>query len=140
MQSNILWEKFLRLIELRGIEGSLKYINQGLIPDIEFDNPVVENVIRTICGKFTLSIEELIYGNGRKNDRKLAIGFCTYYLINCCKLSLGDIMDILKKEESICRKSMKNVERLNAKHSSDKPYLHYKNELDVIFLKEKSKL
>jgi hypothetical protein len=132
------WSLFSALLALRGEEGTCEYLKKGLTPEIKFDDPIVENIIRTVCGKFCISVDELIYGTGRKNDRKMAIGFCTYYLHESQKLVIVEIASLLKKEESICRKAMRNMSNLNPKHVTDQHYLHYKKELDTIFLNDKN--
>lgn len=129
------WSLFSALLALRGEEGTCKILKAALTPEIKFDDQIVENIVRTICSKFSITVEELIYGTGRKNDRKMAIGFCTYYLHESQKLVVVEIADILKKEESICRKAMRNMQQLNVKHVFDQHYIHFKNELDLIFFK-----
>jgi hypothetical protein len=132
------WSLFSALLALRGEQGTCDYLQKGLTPEIKFDDAIVENIIRTVCGKFGISIEELIHGTGRKNDRKMAIGFCTHYLHQSQKLIIVEIASLLKKDESICRKAMRNMASLNPRHITDQHYIHYKNELDLIFLNDKT--
>jgi trimethylamine:corrinoid methyltransferase-like protein len=132
--SNGLFEKLLRVVEVKGVAHTLKILDDTLVEEIKFDNPLVENIITTVCKKFKISVQELIHGNGRKNDRKIAIGFCVHYLALCCAINTSHSGEYLKKDESICRRAVRLVKALSNRHVSDQCYIQYKNEFDIIFL------
>lgn len=133
--SDSLVDKLFHVVDLRGYKKAHEILDSAMVQEITFDNPVVENIIKTVCAKFNISVHELIYGKGRKNARKIAIGFCANYISACCSLNLFEVGEYLKKDESICRKALRIISRLNEKHMSDKLYLQYRNEFDVIFKK-----
>ncbi len=136
---NDLWNIVGQFIEQYGIDGAVKRLNASLSQEVKFDNDDVELVLVTISEKLNIPVAEIIFGNGRKNERKYAIGFCAFYLRNHFHYPTEQIIAFLKKDESICHKYTRLISQLNPHHSHDKKYCELKKEFDTLLPKKSKK-
>jgi hypothetical protein len=131
-----LFQQLLLTVEAIGVEKTDQLLKQAQYQEIKFDNSEVEVVVTTIATKFDIPVHEIIYGNGRKNDRKIAIGFCCHYLHEVFRLDMLEVKEHLKKDVTLCWKYAKLIPKLSPRHPSDKVYLEYKVEFDQSLVKK----
>jgi hypothetical protein len=125
-----LFQQLLLTVEAIGVEETDRILKEAQYQEISFDHSDVAQVVVTIAQKFTIPVHEIIYGNGRKNDRKIAIGFCCHYLHEVYKMDMMEVKDHLKKDVTLCWKYAKLIPKLSPRHPSDRIYLEYKTEFD----------
>lgn len=80
---------------------------------------------------FKISEEEILYGVGRKNDRKFAVGLCVYYLHYVKSHAMLDVAMMLSKTTWICYKFVKEIE--NAQEGEiDRRVVNWKKRFDKL--------
>lgn len=134
-----LHEKFLVVVEALGRTRVNELFDSALSGTVEFDNPDVQKIVLTISDKMCIAAYEIIYGNGRKNERKIAIGFCGYYLMKIHDFTLEESAEYLKKDVSNLHKCIKVVSNLNPRHLSDKKYCELREELTGLLQSNQNK-
>lgn len=125
--------QLFRTVEVLGLEKTHTVLVEAMTEKVVFTDKKVEYVVTTICGHFNVPVAEVIYGNGRKNDRKYVIAFCSYYLFEIYKYDIEAVSANLKKDVTLCHKYKKMIRTLNDHHVSDRKYLNFKKELDKLF-------
>lgn len=136
-QQATLIDQLFRTVEEIGIPNTMSILKNAQFDKIEFDDSKVEKVVRRVAEHFNIPIYEIIFGNGRLNDRKYAIGFSAYYLRHCHDYSMEEVSQLLKKEVTLCHKYCKLILQLNDKFRSDEKYKEIKKKLDPLFPKSK---
>lgn len=109
-----------------------------IAPSVSFDDERVQEILTVISEKMDIPIHEIIYGVGRKNERKMAIGFGSHYLESILKIPPDEITKYLNKHISICYRYSKKVRQLNPSHLADQKFCEIKQELDNCFKKMKT--
>ncbi len=127
-------DKLFKAIDSIGLKRTEQVLNAACCEEILVDNEDVQHVVTIISDKFNIPIGELINGSGRKNERRFAIGFCSYYLNEIYKMDYMDIAIYLKKHLTIVQKYTLEIKKLNPKHISDQKYCHMKMVLDPLFI------
>lgn len=93
-------------------------------------NPEVDFVINAVSQAFGIPREELICGNGRKNYRTIACGFCCYYLRFNYNFSVKDISSGLHWEKTRLFDYMRLVRELDPAHPEHAKFIQIKKVLD----------
>lgn len=139
--SATLLDAAFRCVDAIGYEKTLDVLNQAQFQEIKFDNKIVEKVVTLVAKKTGVTVYEILFGSGRKNERKYAIGFCAYYLHSSefFNIEMVEVGALLMRIENSCYKYAKMVTRLKPGYVSDKKFLEIKKELDVELAKESSK-
>jgi len=133
--ANLLSQLF-QTVEAVGIDKTVEVLKSAQYQEIKFADPDVEFVVTQVAIHFDIPSHEIVYGNGRKNDRKLAIGFCAHYLQTVYARNMDEVKDHIKKDLSLCWKYAKLITKLSPRHHTDRKYLEIKDKLDVIFVKK----
>lgn len=133
--TSALIDELFKCVEAIGYEETYILLQKGQHPDTEFSEPKVKFIVESVSKKMGVSVNEIMYGNGRKNERKMAIGFCCYYLRELAGMDMAVIAGMLNKNYVVCYDSAKKVKGLNKDHSSDKNFVEIKEELDKIISK-----
>jgi uncharacterized membrane protein YkgB len=83
-----------------------------------------------------------MYGLGRKNERRIAIGLCAYYLhyAEWFNVEIEKVTEFLNKSVVLCYKYSRQVCKLNPAHSSDQKYIKIKEDCDREVKKEIKKV
>lgn len=136
MSSPDLFNQLLRTVEAIGIDQTDAVLKQAEYQEVKLANKHVEFVVATVANGFGIPIHEIVVGNGRKNDRKYAIGFAAYYLHFIYNYTMDEVKDFLKKDVTLCHKYLKLVQKLSDRHISDKNYLELKKQFDTVFVKK----
>lgn len=136
---SVLIDQLFKTVEAIGIENTRSMLKNAQFEKVEFYDSTVETVVRTVCEHFDIPIQEIIFGNGRLNDRKHAIGFSVLYLKDTYEYDMNSIAEFLKKDIGLCHKYRKLVFQLNDKFKSDAKYKSIKHALDQIFCKKVKK-
>jgi hypothetical protein len=137
MSTPDLFNQLLRTTEAIGVEKTFTVLKEAEFQEIKFDNEHAEFVITEVAKAFGVPIHEIIYGNGRKNERKYAIGFSAYYLHHEYGYHMDNqVKDFLKKDITLCHKYCKLINKLNPRHIHDQRYIEIKDKLDPIFKKK----
>jgi hypothetical protein len=127
--------QLLRTVEAIGIERTFDILKIAELGDIEFNNVHARFVITTVSNAFGIAVHEIVYGTGRKNERKYAIGFCAYYLHVHYDFNMQtDVSHFLNKDVTLCYKYCKPILKLNSNHVSDKKHCEIKEKLDKAFM------
>lgn len=129
-------EVLARTIEKIGVDKTIGILEKAQQEPVKFADKIVEKVVTSISDRLNISVEEIIYGVGRKNNRKIAIGFCTFYLMEVYNYDLKQIAEILNKDQTICFKYKKLITGLNPKHAADQEYIIEKNYFNSLFPKQ----
>lgn len=125
-----LFQTLVNTIKKNGIETTLKLL-RNTSNQVEIEDQNILEVVKLVCGEFSVDINELIYDKYVRGDNKYAIGFCLYYLYK--DYSLGDLQKkgLFKyKDKSVLSRYRQLVENLDAKHKADISYLKIKDRLD----------
>lgn len=131
------FNQLLRTVEAIGNERTFEILKEAEFQEIKFDNDDAEFVTTKVATAFGIPLHEIIYGFGRKNERKYAIGFCAYYLhYNFGYNMEKDIQYLLKKDLTLCHKYCKLITKLNPRHVHDKKYMDIKDQLDPLMKKK----
>lgn len=131
------FNQLLRTVEAIGNERTYEILKEAEFQEIKFDNQDAEFVTTKVAAAFGIPLHEIIYGYGRKNERKYAIGFCAYYLhYNYGYNMEKDIQHFLKKDLTLCHKYCKLISKLNPRHVHDMKYMEIKDQLDQTFKKK----
>ena len=78
MQSSLI-DVLFSTVEKIGVDSTKKLLLSAQEEPIKFEDKTVEKVVTTVAEQFRLPLHEIIYGVGRSNNRKYAIGFCVFY-------------------------------------------------------------
>lgn len=135
---SLLLDEMFRCVEKLGYDLTMNLLKKGQYDEIQFTDDRVRSVVEEVSLLTGVPIYEIVQGNGRKNDRKYAIGFCTYYLYmpEFYGLDMQDIQNHLCKETlTLCYKYAKMIKKINPNHVSDKRYYEWKLILDKKFQK-----
>lgn len=128
-----LFNQLLRTVEAIGNKKTFDILKEAELQEITFDNCDVMLVVTKVAAAFGIPVHEIIYGSGRKNERKYAIGFFAYYLHYHYNYNMQrDIQYFLKKDLTLCHKYLKLISKLNSSHVQDRKYLEIKDQLDEI--------
>lgn len=131
------FNQLLRTVEAIGNERTFELLKDAEFQEVVIDNEDAKFVIENVGDAFDIPISEIIYGYGRKNERKYAIGFCAFYLHYGYGYNMEkDIQYFLKKDLTLCHKYSKLITKLNPKHVHDRKYIEIKDRLDDILKKE----
>lgn len=127
--------QLLRTAAKLGYDKTFEILQAAEYAGVPFTNKNVEFVITTIGEQMNLPNHEIIFGIGRKNDRKYAIGFAAHYLENKYKYSKEDVAKFLNKDVSTCVKYANLIKKLAVKrrYDSNMDFLEKKASLDAIF-------
>ncbi len=128
-----LFDHLLKAIDSVGLKRTEEILKSVCEDQIIFDNKDVEIVVTAVASKFDIPVSEIVNGFGRKNERRMAIGFCSHYLNVVFKMQYIDIAVYLKKHLSVIQKYELSVRKLNPKHISDQRYCRIKEMLDQSF-------
>jgi hypothetical protein len=133
-QSSLI-DQLFKTVETIGYENTDRLLKSAQFEEIKFLDPIIENVVVNVAKEFNIPAYEIVYGNGRANDRKIAIGFCAHYLKTVFKYERDVIADHIKTHTSLVSRYAGLIQKLNRFHQSDKKYLAIKETLDKTFTK-----
>lgn len=135
--SSALIDELFKCVEAIGCEETFILLQKGQHPNTDFSNEKIKTVVEAVAKKLNISVNEIMYGNGRKNERKMAIGFCCYYLNNknFLGMDMNYVAEQLNKNYVVCYDSAKKIKDLNSAHVSDKRFVEIKEELDKLIAK-----
>lgn len=123
----------LRAINIVGVAATKKHVEKLFVENIRFDDIRVERVVCAVATEFNITTYEVIFGTQRSNERRLAVGFCAYYLINSFGYDVKVVKDKLKKEKTVIYRMVGMVKKLNSKHAALQKYYEIKIKLDTLF-------
>jgi hypothetical protein len=138
-QSSSLIDQLFRTVETIGVEQTEKILQEAQFRGIVFANKHVEFVVKTVAKGFEIPVHEIYYGNGRKNDRKWAIGFCVHYLSLEFKYSTEEIAEFINKDFSSCHKYGNLIKTINPKNMAETKFYELKQQFDIQIQKTKLK-
>lgn len=132
MSNSNLIDELFRTVEAIGVDNTLKTLRQAQFQEVKFDDKRVEAVVTLVSKKTSVPAYEILFGVGRKNERKYAIGFCAFYLHSPSffNIDMEIVTDFLKKDQNLLYKYSKLVQKLNPNHTNDKKFFDWKRELD----------
>lgn len=134
-----LLDELFKTVEVFGVDRTTDILKTTRERNYEFSNDDVSFVVTMVATEFQLDINEIIYGNGRKNDRIYAIGFCIHYLKNHFKYPIESIKDQLNKGNfQNCYYYLRFINDLNPKIHTHKKYLGMKSVFDAEVQKRKT--
>ena len=134
-KSMLLVSDMIESVDAVGIAKTREHLQKLYKDKIKFDDPNVELVIKCVSEITGLPIHEIIKGKGRANERKMAIGFCVYYIHYSFKLTMRDASSIMRTDLTGCYRYCGDVCNLKPGHEADKKYLEWKAQLDPLFPK-----
>ncbi len=119
-----------------GIEKTYHLLQEAEYSGIVIDNKQVEFVLMNVSQIMSINIHEILHGNGRKNERKMAIGFSAYYLQDKFKFEQADVARHLNKSSNTVHRYTKLVRNLSTKrhYEANRQFLEFKTKLDDIFI------
>lgn len=125
-------ETVLLCIDQIGIENTIRALKGEIKKNQSLHNSDALYIVNLVSEVLDISEREIFSGTGRKNDRRYALGFCTYYLHHVYKYDMEEVRYMLRKNnEWAIYKYSALIERLNPQHNSDKKYIEIKKVLDV---------
>lgn len=130
--------RLLNTVDTIGLKRTEEILCLASKPDIAFSNKHVEYVVQVIADEFQMEIGEIIYGSGRKNERRLAVGFCCFYLYHVFHVHVNDIASQLKKVPALVYRYKNEIVTLKPKHVADAKYCAIKEKFDNIFITNKN--
>jgi hypothetical protein len=143
MSLSLLIDQMYETVSVVGVKKVQEILKSAQYDGWQYPNKDFEFVAKNVATTFSVPIHELVDGTGRKNDRKMAIGFCVYYLKNFGYDIYTDISAFMNKEPSTCFRYCKLVKELNAANSNNKKknisietYLEYKEKFDKLFVRK----
>lgn len=125
-----LFQILLKTIRKNGVDGTLRILRTKT-EDIDIEDTFILEVAKIVCEEFSLSVNDLLYEKYVRGDNKYAIGFVIYYLYK--EFSIGDLQKkgLFKyKDKSVLSRYRQLIDKLDAKHKADMPYLKIKDILD----------
>lgn len=101
LTGNILNELFL-CIESVGLKQTLESLKSIRVGKIEFDDPLVEEIVNAIALHCEISIADIVLGNTRNGRRRIAIFFCAYYLnsVSFCNMSMTEVAEKISRTDT----------------------------------------
>lgn len=135
--SKLLDEVFLA-VEAIGIDKTIEALKRVQFQEVVIDDKRVKTVLDIISEKLNVPIYEILYGNGRKNERKMAIGFCAYYLHSSefYGIDMSVVKDHLKRDLITCYQHSKLITKLKPSLVSDKHFFDIKMFVDDYLTKK----
>lgn len=121
-----------RSINIVGIEKTIINVTNGLKKENMAEYPCFLTVITEVGKTLDITTKEILYGTGRRNERHYAIGFCAYYLRYIYKCKMEIVTILLEKDESVCYKYSRMIQKLKPQHSADLRYIRFKEALDIV--------
>ncbi len=140
--SSSLMDETFRCVEAIGYDKTVDALKKAQHQEIKFEDKRVEKVVEAVAKKMGVAVHEILYGNGRKNERKYAIGFCSHYLHSpeFFNIDMPLVAQFLNRENpTVCYLYAKHITKLNPNHVSDKHFYEMKKEFDVLFAKSNKK-
>ena len=129
----MLLSEVIESIDAVGISKTRDHLQKLYKDKIKFDNPTAEKVITKVSEVTGVPVHEIINGTGRANERKMAIGFCSYYFLYSYKFDMRDIVVFLRRERTGCYKYAYEIIALKPGHEAHKKYCEWKKSLDGFF-------
>lgn len=127
--------QLLHTVAVLGIDKTFELLREAEFGGVPFVNKDVEFVITSIGSQMKLPNHEIVFGIGRKNDRKYAIGFAAHYLLEKYKYTKERVAEILNKDVSTCMKYAYLIKKLDLKrrYEINQNFLEHKLQLDLLF-------
>jgi hypothetical protein len=128
-------DEAVRTVEKIGYDKTIELLQKAQQGEVSFEDKKVEKVIELVAKSVNISAYEILNGNGRKNERKYAIGFCAYYLHHAqfFSMDMDLVKDHLQKDITTCYTYSNLIKKLNPNHFSTKLFYSMKVELDTLF-------
>lgn len=138
MSYTVLLDELFKCIDKIGYSKTLDSLQKAQFEKIKFSDKRAEFVVKLVAEKTKVPPFEIMYGLGRKNDRRVAIGLCAYYLHypEWFNIDIELVTQFLNKSPVLCYKYSRQVCKLNPAHSSDKKYIQIKDDCDKEIRKE----
>jgi len=95
-----------------GVERTIKSLQRSREEVFRFENRNVDKVLEAVCSVTSLTREEVLHGTGRKNGRKYAIGFFTYFLYHEFGYMMKDIQRYTNKNKSALTRYRADIEHI----------------------------
>ncbi len=123
-----------RLIEIAflavdklGIDKTIRTLQGEIKKVVSLQNSDAYFIVSAVSEMLDIPEDEIFHGTGRKNERRIAVGFCAYFLHYIYKYDMEEVRFMLRKEnEWTLYKYSKLIEELNPQHNSDKKFIQIK--------------
>lgn len=107
-ETDLLHELF-KSVEVLGVSETTKALKIARDSVLTFQDHRVDFVLKMVCGKYNLSVDEMIYTHTKSIKRVLALKFCTYYLYEHFEISYKDLESIMKRDKSLLSRQTKEL-------------------------------
>ena len=132
---SLLMDQLFKTVENIGVQKTITILRKAQYEKIKFDDVQAAKVVKHVAEHFKIPIYEIVFGNGRLNERKHAIGFAAYYLRYSYDYTMDEVAKSLKTELTLCHKYCRIIASLNENYKSDEKYISIRNKLDEFFPK-----
>ena len=121
-----LFNEIFRCTEVFGLDKTIEILYNARAEALRLEDENTIAVLSIVCRAFGLTINEILSGRGRKNDRVMAIGLCVYFLRNEFSYTPTDIASALRRDRSVCWRYCKKVEGLSGRNIADLKFIDLK--------------
>jgi len=139
--SNII-EEMLKTIEVVGIDETSKILQKARYNSLTLNDSKIEFILKTISDETDVSVDRIIHGTDKTDERKAAVGLCVYFIRRDLKYSYALIKKILKKDEAALSRyntMIASVNMDNPRCILDEIISKNYKKLNLIFLQNKIK-
>lgn len=99
--------------------------NEKRVFEKTFNNEDVIHVLKTVCGEFNFSYDELVHSNDKSWQRVSALKFCCYYLYEIKSVKMWIISYVLNRSKTLVYRFSDEI-----KNTDDKLILKFKTLFD----------
>lgn len=138
-----LFDEIFKTVEVVGVAETSKILQKARHSILALTDVSTEYILKTISEQTNVSIERIIYGTDKTDERKAAVGLCVYFIKRELKYSYSLIKKILKKDEAALSRYNSLILSVNLdcpKCSLDCLIAENLKKLNIIFSENKIKI
>ena len=93
-------DEMLTTIEAIGIDRTIKALKEAKLNSLLLHDINIEFILKSVSDSTSVSIERILRGSDRNDERKISIALVVYFIKNELYYSYSEIKKILNKDES----------------------------------------
>ncbi len=137
--SDVINEVF-RNVDIMGIEDTVKVLRKARSEFLTLQDRGIEGILKVIIEYTGVTLERLIHGTDKTDERKIAIALSVYFIKTDLGYPYADIKKIMKKDEAALSRYFGLIKSLNPNNlrgDFDKTLYKSYQELNILFTEQK---
>ncbi len=119
-----------------GVDKTIEVLKAAQYQHIQIEDSRANFIVDIVSRYMPIPAHEIMFGNGRNNDRKYAIGLCAHYLHSekYYNIPMEEVAVMLQKKSNACYIYAKEIDKLNPRIHHNAKLITIKETLDAMVL------